>query len=86
MLQTYEGFWDNGRILPSGTPIKIIGRPKVLITVLENESEKDMTVEEKLAFCAEIDRMAAESAHENHVFDDFEPAKTNRKLIEFDEE
>jgi hypothetical protein len=89
VLQSYVGYWDDGRVLSIGSPIRIAKNRKVIITELdeqEQESIKVLTIEEKLAAMAEIDRMVAESADENYVFDDFEPARTSRKLIEFSDE
>ncbi|MCL2037274.1 MAG: hypothetical protein FWG83_07835 [Oscillospiraceae bacterium] len=40
MLRTYEGYWDDGRVLPIGKPIIIERQCRVLITVLENEPLK----------------------------------------------
>ncbi|MCL2109906.1 MAG: DUF2281 domain-containing protein [Oscillospiraceae bacterium] len=55
MLQTFEGYWDNGRILPFGAPIRIAGRPKVLITVLENEPVKPVPEKRKTRYIIEPD-------------------------------
>ena len=88
MLQSYVGYWDDGRVLPIGAPIRIAKNRKVIITELDEQVQepKVLTIEEKLAAMAEFDRMVAESADENCLFDDFEPARTNRKLIEFSDE
>ena len=40
MLQTYEGYYENGRFYPAGQPIMITGRKKVIMTVLK-EAEAD---------------------------------------------
>jgi ABC-type Na+ transport system ATPase subunit NatA len=88
MLRTYEGYWNGECVLPLDFPITITKNSKVHITVLDEqvqEIEKALTVEEKLAAMAVIDRMAAESAAENHLLDEFEPARTNRQLIDFSE-
>ena len=89
MLRTYEGYWNGECVLPLDSPIMIAKNSKVHITVLDEqvqEAKRALTVEEKLAAMAEIDRMAAESAHENHLLDEFEPARTNRQLIDFSDE
>jgi len=87
MYQTYEGYWDDGRVLSRGSPIRIANRRKVLITVLEEqEPKKAKTIEERLALWAEIDRMAEESADENLLIEDFPRATFKRELITFSDE
>jgi hypothetical protein len=86
MLQTYEGYWDDGRILPIGSPIKIAGRRKVLITVLEEEPKKPLSIEEKLARCVEIDRMTEESSEEKLNIEDFPRVSFGREPIIFSDE
>lgn len=86
MLQAYEGYLDDGRIFPAVSPIKITGRRKVIITVLDEEPEKAVSAEEKLAFWAKIDRMSEESSDENSLLDNFESARTDRELINFSDE
>jgi hypothetical protein len=88
MLQSYEGYLEaDGRFYPIGSPLKIVGnRQKVRVIEIEEQEPKSKSIEEKLARMAEFDRMVADSADENYIFDDFESARTNRELIVFDEE
>ena len=84
MLQTYEGYWDNGRILPlSGSPIRITGQPKVLITVLNDAEKKVSKIEESKMFWAKFDRLAKDSSKEKLSVEDFPRMSIDRELISF---
>jgi hypothetical protein len=88
MYQTYEGYWNDGRVLTAGSPIRIANRCRVLITVLEEQEQepKVLSLEDKLARLAEIDRMAADSADENLRIEDFPKVKFGREPIIFTDE
>jgi len=75
MLQAYEGFLEENRFYPIGTPINIKGRKKVIVTVLGDEpihtkevSEASKAKVEKLSFSrSEIDEMMKGSITETLI-------------------
>jgi len=41
MQQAYEGYFENGKFYPSGPPMRIQGRRRVVLTVLDDEVPKE---------------------------------------------
>ena len=84
MLQTYEGYWDNGRVLSlNNSPIKITGHPKVLITVLDDIEKRADKIEKSKTFWTKFDNLVKNSSKEKLNIKDFPRIKTERKLIDF---
>lgn len=85
-MQAYEGYLEDGRFYPIGQPVKIKGRHRVILTVLDEPVTVHNKNDDKV-FWAEFDRSARESAHENHIFDDeaFMRRSSGREPIDFSE-
>ena len=85
MLRTYEGYWNDGYVTPIGSPIKIAKNSRIRIIEVEEQELKSeiANIEEELAFWAEIDRMAEESANEKLRIEDFPKVKFGREPILF---
>jgi len=43
MLHTYEGYFENGQIFPFVVPAGIVGRRKVIITILNEPTAESTT-------------------------------------------
>ena len=69
MLQAYEGYFENDRFYPIGSPVRISGRRRVVLTVLEDDTAKSQAAKTG-ALWAEIDRMAEESSGEDALLFD----------------
>ena len=41
MLQTYEGYLENGVFIPIGLPVSIQGRRRVIVTVLDGPTKEE---------------------------------------------
>ena len=57
-MQAFEGYLENGRFFPIGKPMRIVGRRRVRMTVLDEPAELlgtgDMSREEYLAIIDEL--------------------------------
>ena len=85
-MQAYEGYVENGQFYPVGQDIRIQGRRRAFVTVLD-EPVKSPKIEDDKAFWAEFDRMTAESSDENDLLLDeaFSRRAAGRELVTFDE-
>jgi hypothetical protein len=75
-MQTYEGYYEEGRFYPIGQMTGLSGRQRVLITILD-EPEHDNATARRLA--AINDFFAAIDASEENV-PEFERIKFNREV------
>ena len=64
MLQAYEGYLENGRFYPVGSPVNIEGRRRVIVTVL------DKPINESRDTWAELDKIVLDMS-EKPRFEDF---------------
>jgi len=78
MLQTYEGYLENGKFYPIGQPVNMQGRCRVIITVL------DKPISEKHDTWTELDKIVLNMG-EKPRFEDFPRCHLGRKLINFEE-
>ena len=85
LLQACEGYVEDGKFYPLENVLRKSGRLRAILTILD-EPASEKSKNEK-AFWDEFDRMAMESAHENHVFDNeaFARRPSGREPINFDE-
>jgi len=83
MLKTFEGYLENDRFYPSGATMSILGRRKVVVTILD---ESEPVTEEKLHTWSEIRKFVSEmNEEEKPCFEDFPRLKVGRKLVDFGE-
>ena len=77
MLQAYEGYLEEGRFYPIGSPVNIQGRRRVIVTVL------DKPMSEKRDTWAELDKIVLDMG-EKPRFEDFSRCQLGRELISFE--
>ena len=46
MLQAYEGYLEEGRFYPVGSPVGLLGRRRVIVTVIDGQPPENETVPE----------------------------------------
>jgi len=77
MLQAYEGYLENGQVHPIGAPVRVSGRRRVVVTILDEQAEKADT-------WGELDRIIAEM-DEKPLLENFPRCALGRELVSFDE-
>ena len=84
-MQACEGYVEDGKFYPLGNVLRKSGKLRAILTILDEPIPEK--VKDDKVFWAEFDRMARESAHENHVFDDaaFCRRPSGREPINFNE-
>ena len=78
MIQAYEGYMEEGRVYTLMPLVRIKGRRRVIVAVL------DEPLPERPDTWAELDRIVADMS-ELPCFDDFPRCNLDRELINFGE-
>jgi len=78
MLQSYEGYFEKGKVFPIGPLTDIQGRRRVIITIL------DEPIREKPSTWGELDKIVS-AMSEKPRLDDFPRCQFRRETIRFDE-
>ena len=71
MLRAYEGYLEQGRFYPTGPPVSIQGRRRVIITVLDEPERDDETVRRLAA----LDKFFADVEANDEEVPEFERLK-----------
>ena len=86
-MQACEGYVENGKFYSTSEVLRKPGKLRAILTILD-EPVVHSSARVGKAFWADFDRMAMESAHENHLLDDeaFARRPSGRNPIERIEE
>jgi len=71
VLQTYEGYFENGRFHQTGQAVRIAGRRRAFVTILDEPALDDETVRRLAA----LDKFFADIDASNEEVPDFERVK-----------
>jgi len=77
--QAYDGYFENGKFYPTNTPIRIPGRFRAVLTVLDLPSQGDTSTD----WVDELEYMIKEDVSEKLHMDDFPRMDFGREPIVF---
>ena len=86
-MQVYEGYFEEGRFFAIGQTVRIPGRRRIFITILDEPAKSSKEQDDKM-FWAEFDCMIEKSADENELLRDevFARNSFSREFITFSNE
>ena len=79
-MQAYEGYFENDRFVPIGRTVRVTGRRRAIVTILDEPArEKPDTWDELFKLTASM------TEDEKPRFEDFPRCQNDRPLIDFGE-
>lgn len=80
MLQTYEGYWNDKGIFPIGSPVKVTGKRRVIITVLDEPVQETPKAAETSQAKAWREFFEGVNASDEEIPEEFERVSFNREV------
>ena len=81
-MQALEGYFENGQCYVIGKPLRLSGRRRAIITILDEPVQENIVIKQ----LAEFDRLVDESADETLHPEDFPRIHFGRDLVTFTDE